>query len=91
MQEILSALIHQRCADFGAQELANAAWAVAVPHISGLMSDLAREAAAYADTRQLDAQCMANTLWTFASLSWRDVPLLVAFSRARETVLGGGQ
>lgn len=60
-------------------------------HISGLMSDLAREAAAYADTRQLDAQCMANTLWTFASLSWRDVPLLVAFSRARETVLGGGQ
>jgi hypothetical protein len=26
---------------------------------------------------------MANTLWTFASLSWRDVPLLVAFSRAR--------
>ena len=51
VQEILSALIHQRCADFGAQELANAAWGAAVLHISGLMSDLAREAAAYADTR----------------------------------------
>ena len=34
---------------------------------------------------------MANTLWSSASLAARDAPLLVAFSRARGTVLGGGQ
>eukprot|EP00438_Fugacium_kawagutii_P015593 Skav229726 [mRNA] locus=scaffold49:399186:411683:- [translate_table: standard] len=99
--DMLSSLIEQRCCEFGAQELANAAWAAAVLEIHEMqMGKIAREAAAYASSRrgtslgismwQMDSQCMANTLWGLARLACRDEPLLLAFGGARSVVLQGG-